>query len=101
MRILDRWLSKTLPSRAENAGGVKKDSSAGSSQAGSPATPVASDTVATLNQDKLVSQALEADSAARSDLIQQLKAAYLSGNYQVDAADLSRALVADALANKG
>jgi anti-sigma28 factor (negative regulator of flagellin synthesis) len=101
MRILDRWLSKTLPSRAESTRGIKKHSSAGSSQVGSPATPVASDTVATLNQGKLVSQALAADSVERSDRIQQLKATFESGNYQVDAADLSRALVADALANKG
>jgi len=96
MRILDRWLFRAFPSRAENTHGVKQDLGASSTATG---TPDARDTVATRNQDKLVSQALQADGASRSERIQQLKAAFESGSYQVDAADLSHALVTDALAN--
>jgi anti-sigma28 factor (negative regulator of flagellin synthesis) len=99
MRILDHWLFKAFPSRAENTRGVKEDLRPSSTPTRTLAAPDARDTVATLNQDKLVSQALQADAASRSELIEQLKAAFESGSYQVDPADLSRALVADALAN--
>ena len=56
------------------------------------------DQIAPLRQHGMVSNALHAESAEREARIEQLSVLVRSGNYRVDAIDISRALVREALA---
>ena len=92
MRIRGSSLSKTDSGRAESTRGV--ESRAGSS---APAPTGNEDTVATGRQSELVSQTLQVDTASRNERVHELKSALDAGTYQADAAEVSRALVAEAL----
>jgi anti-sigma28 factor (negative regulator of flagellin synthesis) len=59
---------------------------------------VPSDQIAPLRQHEMVSSALHADSTEREARIEQLSGLVRSGSYRVDAIDISRALVREALA---
>jgi flagellar biosynthesis anti-sigma factor FlgM len=96
MRIPGSSLSKTGSRRSENAQGVKNSNQA---DLVAPATAGLEDSVATGNQSALVSQALQADSVGRSERVSELKSALESGSYQADPAEVSRALIAEALAS--
>jgi anti-sigma28 factor (negative regulator of flagellin synthesis) len=57
-----------------------------------------SDRVAPLRQHAMVSGALSAESAEREARVEQLSALVRSGSYRVDAINISRAIVREALA---
>ena len=59
---------------------------------------VPGDQIAPLRQRGMVSSALNAQSAEREARIEQLKVIVGSGSYRVDAIDISRAIVREALA---
>jgi len=98
MRIPGSSLSKTGSRRTENAQGAKK---------GNPADSVATtsagpeDSVAISSQNTLVAQAMHTDSTGRSERLSELKSALESGSYQADPAEVSRALIAEALTQDG
>ena len=94
MRIPGSSLSKTGSRRSENAQGVTKDNR---TESVAPASAGSEDSVAMGNQSALVAQALQTDSVGRNERVSELKSALESGSYQADAAEVSRALIADAL----
>jgi flagellar biosynthesis anti-sigma factor FlgM len=96
MRIPGSSLSKTGSRRSENAQGVKNSNPV---DAVAPAPAGVEDSVATGNQSALVSQALQADAVGRSERVSELKSALESGSYQADPAEVSRAMIAEALAS--
>ena len=95
MRISNSSLSKTGSRRTERA----ESGRARSTGPGSVTHSSGEDTVATGSQHELVSQAVEAGASERTEHIGQLKSALESGNYVPDAAEVSRAVVAEALSS--
>jgi len=84
-----------------NITNTNSDRISGPSKPGS--TPTASKTqngsdgVDTASQSGLLSQTLDAGSADRASLVEQLRAVFQSGQYQVDTGALSQAIVSGAL----
>jgi anti-sigma28 factor (negative regulator of flagellin synthesis) len=64
---------------------------------GSPSTAPASDGIDLKSQSGLVSQALASGTTDRANRVEQLRALYQSGQYQVDSTALSQSIVGAAL----
>jgi len=94
MRIPGSSLSKTGSRRSEKTDGVKNGNRPDPSVA-SPSGP--EDRVAMGIHGALISQAGQVDSAGRSELVSELKSALESGSYHADPAEVSRALIDEAL----
>ena len=95
MRISNSSLSKTGSRRTEKAGSGRVRST----ELGAVTHSSGEDTVATGSEHELVAEAMHGDISARIEHVDQLKSAMESGNYVADAAEVSRAVVAEALSS--
>ena len=95
MRIPGNSLSKTGSKRSESTRGASKENQA---QGAAPVSGGPEDSVAIGSQNALVAQAMQSESLARSERVHQLKSALEAGSYHADAAEVSKAMVAEAVA---